>query len=201
MQSGINLSTDAQLFLIVNIVLLVIAVILFLRLRKLKKEGNYNKQKEHDLSGIADIKPEDINLDRLGLKPEDMVFTKKKKVKAEEKTAHMDDLKLEDVMPVKEGGAKTGEKPVIMKTAVEKTGLEEVQTGKNPAVKKSARKKAGIAEKAGVKEATGKKPAIEKAYAKPAEVADKNKAKPKKKTASKKPTKKETNVNFGTGTE
>ncbi|MBE0521785.1 MAG: hypothetical protein IBX39_05895, partial [Candidatus Methanoperedenaceae archaeon] len=157
MQSGINLSTDAQLFLIVNIVLLVIAVILFLRLRKLKKEGNYNKQKEHDLSGIADIKPEDINLDRLGLKPEDMVFTKKKKVKAEEKTANMDDLKLEDVVPVKEEGAKTGKKPVIKRSDVKKTGVEEVKTGKKPVIKKSD------VEKTGVEEAkTGKKPVIKK---------------------------------------
>ncbi|MBE0522157.1 MAG: hypothetical protein IBX39_07840, partial [Candidatus Methanoperedenaceae archaeon] len=71
--------------------------------------------------------------------------------------------------------AKTGKKPVIKKSDVEKTGAEEAKTGK--------------------------KPAIEKAYAKPVEVTDKNKAKPKKKTASKKSTKKETNVNFGTGAE
>ena len=98
----IGLEIGELLFLVANIALIVIAVFLFIRLRKLRKKSVSEKDKEHELSGIGELKPEEFKPERLGLKPEDIAPAKKTEKGMADKSAKTDELKLEEELPVKE---------------------------------------------------------------------------------------------------
>ena len=193
----IGLEIGELLFLVANIALIVIAVFLFIRLRKLRKKSVSGKDKEHELSGIGELKPEEFKPERLGLKPEDIAPAKKTEEGMADKSAKTDELKLEDELPVKEEKAevKPKKKPAAKKTV------------KKPVAKKVTKKPAEV--KAEVKEEKAeakpkkkpavkkpvKKPVAKKVTKKPAEVKaevkeEKAEAKPKKKPAAKKTVKK-----------
>jgi hypothetical protein len=62
--------TSENLLIIANIILIIIAVFILMRLRIANKKNKPEKEKKTELSGIADIKPEDFKMDRLDLNKE-----------------------------------------------------------------------------------------------------------------------------------
>src|SRR3972149_10756824 len=67
--AGVEL-TSPQILLgvAINLILIIIAVFLLIRLKRAKKKAEPKKGKESELAGIADIKPGEFNLERLDIK-------------------------------------------------------------------------------------------------------------------------------------
>jgi hypothetical protein len=122
--------------LIANVVFIIIAIFLFVRLRKMgKKVGTENKQ-QSELAGITDIAPEEFKPERFELKVQDIEHPEKttatasdifaeSKIGVQEKT----ELKLEDEpLEVKE-------KPGKKESKRRKTAKKEPEEAVAPAIK------------------------------------------------------------------
>ena len=68
--AGFDLTSQENLLILANLVLIIIAVFLLIRLRIANKKNEPEKEKKTELAGIADIKPGDFKLDRLDLNKE-----------------------------------------------------------------------------------------------------------------------------------
>ncbi len=126
---------------ITNIILLIIAIFLFMKCRKLGKKCDPKKEEKNSLAGIADINPKEFKPERFDLKPQDVI-----PVKTEAKTPNSgavpeisiqgkSPLKLEDELPgVEEVPKKKSarrKKPVKKepKVAVKEVAAKEALTG------------------------------------------------------------------------
>ncbi|VVB92472.1 Uncharacterised protein [uncultured archaeon] len=139
-----DLTQRELLLVIANFILIVIAVFLFLQLRKTGKKSESKKVEHSDLKGIADLAPEEFKPERFDLKPHDAVPAKTLGLGAVPKI-ETQDLKFEDdiqeirsVVPVK----KTSRKKNTAKKLPEITA-EGVMKEAAP-VKKASRKKKAV---------------------------------------------------------
>jgi hypothetical protein len=91
---------------IANVVFIIIAIFLFVRLRKMGKKVGTEKKQQSELAGITDITPEEFKPERFELKVQDIAQPEKttatasdifaeSKIGVQEKT----EFKLEDVFP------------------------------------------------------------------------------------------------------
>jgi hypothetical protein len=101
--AGFDLTSE-NLLIVGNLVLIIIAVLLLIRLRIADKKNKTEKEKQSELAGIVDIKPEDFNMDRLDLNKE-ILQQEKSDVKppgtidVQSVTPEINGLKLEDDPP------------------------------------------------------------------------------------------------------
>ncbi len=107
-----DLTQRELLLVIANFILIVIAVFLFLQVRKTGKKSEPKKAEHSDLKGIADLAPEEFKPERFDLKPHDAVPAKTPGFGAVPKI-ETQDLKFEDdiqeirsVVPVKKTSRK-----------------------------------------------------------------------------------------------
>lgn len=126
---------------ITNIILLIIAVFLFMKCRKLGKKCDPKKEEKNSLAGIADINPKEFKPERFDLKPQDVIPVKTEtkipdSMAIPEMTIHgKSPLKLEDELPeVEEPPRKKSarkKKPAKKetKTAAKEVAAKEVVTG------------------------------------------------------------------------
>lgn len=88
------------IMLVANIVFIIVAVFLFIRLRKIGKKPEPEKKQQDELSGIANITPVEFNRERFGI--EDREISDPEKTMAGDlkiTASEIDDLKLEDEVP------------------------------------------------------------------------------------------------------
>ncbi|HEY9206844.1 MAG TPA: hypothetical protein VIO58_13095 [Candidatus Methanoperedens sp.] len=126
---------------ITNIILLIIAVFLFMKCRKLGKKCDPKKEEKNSLAGIADINPKEFKPERFDLKPQDVI-----PVKTEPKTLNSgavpeisiqgkSPLKLEDELPEleeppkKKSARKKKSVKKVPKVAVKEVAAKEAAAG------------------------------------------------------------------------
>ncbi len=93
--SGIN---GTVLLGIANVVFIIIAIFLFMRLRKLRKECEPEK-KQQESAGTMDITPAEPKPESSGMKPQDITPPEKPMASAPDIGAEITQLKLEDELP------------------------------------------------------------------------------------------------------
>ncbi len=96
------LSSLEIIMLIANIVLIIIAVFLFIRLRKIEKKPEPEIKQQTELSGIRDITPMEFNRERFGIGEREIPKPEKTMEAGEEEkieASTIADLKLEDELP------------------------------------------------------------------------------------------------------
>ncbi len=126
------LSTLEIIMLIANVVFIIIAVFLFIRLRKIEKKPEPEVKQPSELSGIADITPVEFNRERFGIEEKERPEPEKT-IEAGEvekiEASTIAELKLEDELPEveeketpskKRAAAKKVEMKVPEETVVEK---------------------------------------------------------------------------------
>ncbi len=139
-----ELTPRELLLLIANFILIVIAVFLFLQLRKTEKKSEPKKVEHPDLKGIADLKPEEFRPERFDLKPHDAVPTKipgsgaVPKIEAQDLKFEDDIQEIRSVVPVKKTSRKKKTAKKIPEIAAEGVMKEAAP------VKKASRKKKAV---------------------------------------------------------
>jgi hypothetical protein len=118
------------IMLVANIVFIIIAVFLFIRLRKIEKKPEPEIKQQTELSGIADITPVEFNRERFGIEEKKIPEPEKTMEAGEEEkieASKIAELKLEDELPEvgeaprkKRAAAKKEEMKVPEETVVEK---------------------------------------------------------------------------------
>jgi hypothetical protein len=73
--------------IVANLILIIIAVFLLIPLRIANKKNKHEKEKQTELAGIADIKPEDFKLYRLDLNKEILANSVTNNVQSEDVTS------------------------------------------------------------------------------------------------------------------
>jgi type IV secretory pathway VirB10-like protein len=164
------LSTLDIIMLVANIVFIIIAVFLFIRLRKIEKKPEPEINQQTELSGITDITPVEFNRERFGIEDKEIPKPEKTSEAGEEEkieASTIAELKLEDELPeveekeapMKKRAAKKPEK-IEFKFEEKEPEKEEEKTEKKPEKKESKKKKPVKKEPAAKKEtkpAPGKK--------------------------------------------
>ena len=121
------------IMLVANIVFIIIAIYLFIRLRKLGKKPEPKKKEQTEISGIANITPVEFNPERFGIEHKEIPIPEKTTGAGEEEkieAGKIAELKLEDELPEVEEAPR--KKPAATKKE-EKKVPEEVVT-ENPEV-------------------------------------------------------------------
>lgn len=180
-----ELTSIETILAIANVIFVIIAIFLFVRLRKTCKKGDTEAKQLPELADVTNITPDDFKPEIFGIRKQDIAPSEKPvetvskvKIGQEEKTA----LALEDELPEVE------EKPVKKESKKKKAAkkiLEEVieeaivkETGVQPEKEEKPEKKESMKKKAAepqVKTGAGKETAKEK------KVEEKTAKKPSKK--------------------
>ncbi len=118
------------IMLVANIVFIIIAIYLYIRLRKLGKKPEPEVKQQTDLSGIGDLTPMEFNPEKFGIEHKEIPIPEKTTVAGEEEkieASKVAELKLEDELPEveeiprkKRAAAKKEEKKVPEEAVEEK---------------------------------------------------------------------------------
>ena len=158
------------IMLVANIVFIIVAVFLFIRLRKLGKKPEPEIKQQAELSGIANITPGEFNRERFGMEEREISKPEKPIEAGEEEkieAGKIAELKLEDELPeveekevpMKKRAAKKREKKAPEETVIEKHEAppEKIEIPEKIEFK-FEEKEPGKEEKPGKKESKKKKP-------------------------------------------
>jgi len=136
---AISLPSTETLLAITNVILFIIAVFLFIRLRKLEKKGGSKKEQQPELAGIANIQPQESKPERFEIEAQAVMPPEKSVIGIEQKIGT--EIKLEQEPLGEKPRKKLGKKKKSVKKELGKAGEDVVKEETKAAPKRKAGKR------------------------------------------------------------